>query len=228
VLRYGGLGMTRANYFLIGLLICSALASCAPVILGRTPQPAAPDALEFSLNAGFAVINPYPYDPFNGPTQQPFPHPLNFFLAQGLGGETEVNGTLSVSLNPAVRLGGKTLVLKEDVPTAIDYGLSLFPLPLVNGLFLSGIAFDAGVLASYPQPGVEPYGALRGFLGFSAPFDELRPAGALTVGADIPAGGGSFFVEVTAVTTTFEGAEYYPEPLPPIGFSIVPALGYRF
>jgi hypothetical protein len=121
-----------------------------------------------------------------------------------VGGNTEVNGTLFLSLGYGLRLGGKTLLVDGMVPVAVDYGVSI-----------PSIGLDAGLLLSYPQPGVEPYGALRGY-GSSV-------AGALTVGADIPAGSGNFFFEVTAHTTTPEYA-----PLPPLGFTIVPALGYRF
>lgn len=103
------------------------------------------------------------------------------------------------------------------VPVAVDYGV-----------FLPDIGLDAGLLFSYPQPGVEPYAALRGFVNNLVYLSDSSVAGALTVGADIPAGSGNFFVELTAHTTTFEGAEFYNAPLPPIGFSIVPALGYRF
>jgi hypothetical protein len=38
---------------------------------------------------------------------------------------------------------------------------------------------------------------------------DFSVAGALTVGADMPAGSGNFFVELTAHTTMFEGGEYY-------------------
>ncbi len=96
------------------------------------------------------------------------------------------------------------------------------------GVFIPDIGFDAGLLFSYPQPGVEPYGALRGFVTNVSNPSYFSVAGALTIGADIPAGSGNFFIELTAHTTMFEGAEYYNAPLPPIGFSIVPALGYRF
>ena len=142
--------------------------------------------------------------------------PLNLFLSRGVGSNTEVNGALSLGENP-LRLGGKTLLVGGMVPVAIDYGV-----------FLPSIGLDAGLLLSYPQPGVEPYGALREFMTNVSNPSRLSVAGALTVGADIPTGSGSFFVEVTAHTTKIEGAEYYTPPLPPLGFSIVPALGYRF
>lgn len=201
------------------LLVCLSLASCAPVIVGRTPQPAAPEEWEFSLNVGYPILNPYENDPLNGPTQTPTAQPVNLFLSRGVGGNTEVNGTLSLSLAPSLRLGGKTLLVGGMVPIAVDYGV-----------FIPDIGFDAGVLFSYPQPGVEPYGALRGFVTNVSNPSHLSVAGALTVGADISTGSGSFFVEVTAHTTTFFGAEGFDPPLllPPVGFSIVPALGYRF
>lgn len=208
--------------------MCASLASCAPVIVGRTPQPAAPEKWEFSLNAGYPLLSLYPNDPFNGPVQAPIAQPVNLFLARGVGGNTELSGTLSLSLSPSLRLGGKTLLVGESVPLAVDYGASWFPLG--NGGYLSDVVFDAGLLVSYPQPGVEPYGALRGFLGASPirATDSPRLTGAVTVGVDMPAGRGSFFAELTAATTAFYAAEYYNAPLPPIGFSIVPALGYRF
>ena len=108
-------------------------------------------------------------------------------------------------------MGGKTLLVGDMLPIAIDYGVSI-----------PDIGLDAGLLFSYPQPGVEPYGALRGFVTSLTSSPGL--SGALTVGADIPTGKGNLFVEVTAHTTT----PYYDSSQPPIGFSIVPALGYRF
>lgn len=203
-------------------LVCLALSSCAPIILGRTPQPAAPDEWAFSLNAGYPLLSPYPNDPFNGPAQTPSAQPLNLFLARGIGGATELSGTLSISISPSLRLGGKTLLAGGAVPLAADYGVSWTPLVVIG--------LDAGLLVSYPQPGVEPYGALRGFFSSGSSVSS-RPnlAGSLTLGADVPAGSGSFFFELTAATTTFETySNPTAPPLPPFGFSIVPALGYRF
>ncbi len=184
------------------LLACLYLTSCAPVIVGRTPQPAAPEEWEFSINAGY----PSNFD-------QPIAQPANLFLSRGVGGNTEVNGTLFLSQAYGLRLGGKTLLVDGMVPIAVDYGVFL---PF-------NIGVDAGLLLSYPQPGVEPYGALRGFVTgvLNGEGYGTSVVGALTVGADIPAGGGNFFMEVTAHTTR----TYYD---PPFGFAIVPALGYRF
>jgi hypothetical protein len=210
--------MRKSRLFPAFLLVCVSLASCAPVIVGRTPQPAAPEEWAFSVNVGYPLLSPYPNDPFNV-TQAPTAQPFNLFLARGVGSNTEVNGTLSLSLIPTLRLGGKTLVVDGTVPVAVDYGI-----------FVPSLGLDAGLLASYPQPGVEPYGALRGFVFVTDLMPSFGFSGALTLGADIPAGSGNFFVELTAATTTFRGAEYHdpPLPLPPIGFTIVPALGYRF
>ena len=201
--------MRKSTLSLAVLLACLCLTSCAPVILGRTPQPAAPGEWESSLNAGYPILK----DPFSEPIQLPIAQPANLFLSRGVGGNTEVNSTLSLSYGPSLRLGGKTLLVGGTLPVAVDYGVSL---PL-------DIGFDAGLLFSYPQPGVEPYGALRGFATSVTTLPGL--SGALTVGADIPAGTGNFFVEVTAHTTTATDP-YAPQP--PLGFSIVPALGYRF
>jgi hypothetical protein len=199
--------MRKSTLSLAVLLACLYLTSCAPVIVGRTPQPAAPEEWEFSINAGY----PSNFD-------QPIAQPANLFLSRGVGGNTEVNGTLFLSQAYGLRLGGKTLLVDGMVPIAVDYGVFL---PF-------NIGVDAGLLFSYPQPGVEPYGALRGFVTNVSNPSYFSVAGALTIGADIPTGSGSFFVEVTAHTTTFDGAEYYNAPRPPVGFSIVPALGYRF
>jgi hypothetical protein len=197
--------MRKSRLFPAVLLVCLSLASCAPVIVGRTPQPAAPEEWAFSLNAGYPFNVNYP------PDRTPIAQPVNLFLSRGMGSNTEVNGTLSLSPSPGLRLGGKTLLVDGMVPVAVDYGVSL---PFSIGL-------DAGLLLSYPQPGVEPYGAVCGFVTGATSSPGL--SGALTIGADIPAGGGNFFVEVTAHTTRPEYA-----PLPPVGFTIVPALGYRF
>ncbi len=199
--------MRKSRLFPAVLLACLALTSCAPVIVGRTPQPAAPGEWEFSLNAGYSFLNSYLDLP---PARVPLAQPVNLFLTRGVGNNTEVNGTLSLSLGPNLRLGGKTLVVDGIVPVAVDYGVSL-----------PSLGLDAGLLFSYPQPGVEPYGALRGFV--TGPVYSPGLSGALTIGTDIPTGSGNFFVEVTAHTTT---PEY--SPLSPVGFSIVPAIGYRF
>ncbi len=198
--------MRKSTLSLAVLLACLCLTSCAPVIVGRTPQPAAPEEWEFSFNAGYPFNFNYP------PDRTPIAQPVNLFLSRGVGGNTEVNGTLFLSLGYGLRLGGKTLLVDGMVPVAVDYGVSI-----------PSIGFDAGLLLSYPQPGVEPYGALRGFVTDVLYGYSTSVAGALTIGADIPAGRGNFFVEVTAHTTTPEYA-----PLPPLGFTIVPALGYRF
>lgn len=97
--------------------------------------------MEVRLNAGYPLFDPYPNDPFNGPIQAPTAQPINLFLARGVGGNTEVNGTLSASPSLSLRLGSKTLVVGEMVPTAVDYGVSL---PF-------NIGFDAGVLFNYPS-----------------------------------------------------------------------------
>lgn len=224
--------MRKSTLSLAVLLACLCLTSCAPVIVGRTPQPAAVGESEFSINAGYNVFNSYSRtnDIYIEVAQFPTAHPLNLFLARGVGGNTEVNGTLSFSLNPSLRLGGKTLLIGEAVPVAVDYGISLLPLELADGVTLSSIGLDAGLLFSYPQPGVEPYGALRGFMGSASYATTYQPrlSGALTAGADLPLGSGSFFAELTVSTTTFSGGESFDPPPPPIGFSIVPAVGYRF
>lgn len=75
--------MKNLGRVLSALVAGLALAGCAPIILGRTPQPAVPGAFEFSLNAGYPLLSPYPNDPFNGPTQAPFAQPLNLFLSRG-------------------------------------------------------------------------------------------------------------------------------------------------
>ena len=196
--------MRKPKLFPAVLLTCLSLASCAPVIVARTPQPVAPDEWAFSLNAG------YPLNDLLGLSlETPVAQPLNLFLARGVGGNTELNGTLSLSLSPSLRLGGKTLLAGEVVPVAVDYGVSLIALGLNLGA-------DAGLLFSYPQPGVEPYGALRGFVFNVAYPSDLFGAGTLTLGAAFPSGGGTFFFEVTAFTPSSRG------------FIVVPALGYRF
>ena len=139
--------MKKPRHFLVLLLTCLSLASCAPVIVGRTPQPAAPEKWGFSINAGYPFGFDYP------PARTPIAQPVNLFLTRGVGGNTEVNGTLSLSPSPNLRLGGKTLLIGEMVFIAADYGVTL-----------PSIGFDAGLLFSYSQLGVEPYGALRGFV----------------------------------------------------------------
>jgi hypothetical protein len=196
--------MKKSRLFLAILLVCLSLASCAPVIVARTPQPAAPDEWAFSINAG------YPLNDLLGLSiETPVAQPLNLFLARGVGGSTELNSTLSLSFNPSLRLGGKTLLVGEAIPVAVDYGVSLMALAL-------NLTADAGLLVSYPQPGVEPYGALRGFMFNVAYPSGLFGVGTLTLGAAFPSGEGTYFFEVTALSPSWQG------------FIIVPAFGYRF
>lgn len=217
---------------LLALLLVGLLSSCAPTILGRTPQPAAPGEAEviFTLGYPFIELTHLPpgsvcapasppdecYAPGFGPTYLPIAYPLNLLVAYGLEGDTEVSGALSVGVLPALRVGGKTRLLNGDVPLAVDYGAHLG---------FDGAGADAGLLVSVPLTDAELYGALRGF-GSYYWVDFANLTGALTAGTRLPLGQGGFFAELTLATTALSlpatpGTQ-------PFGFSLIPAVGFQF
>ncbi len=152
--------MTRARVLFLVLLIF--LSACAPVMLGRTPTPAAVGANDVCFAAGFPVLltpitvcsDPYsdpacPFEGYIGPDYWPRAVPAQIMNAWGVAPDAEVNTTYSL-VPPGFRIGGKTLLLESSLfgtlPVAADYGASLY---LSNG------GLDAGLLTSVPYSGGE-------------------------------------------------------------------------
>lgn len=93
-----------------------------------------------------------------------------------------------------------------------------------------------GNLAAAPLGGAKLYGGLRGFGVFpvSGGFGGLSGAAALTVGGEVPTDdGSSVLLELTFLTNLYNGEDYrYPSNSSltpqPIGFSLIPAVGFSF
>lgn len=236
----------------LGLLTALAvsLAACAPVIVGRTPEPAAPGTVDVTVATGYPLsltTTPACENPdfvcnegFVPADYNPLGSPLSIMVAQGLGGETEINyllgvGKIAVFLFPLLRVGGKTLVYDDSVKLAVDYGL-------FGGGTNAGL--DAGLLASLPLEGAELYSALRGFGSYFYSDDyyegQVNVSGAFTLGveADVSIAKG-VFAELTFATTGYNGVDLHrfaeaplfekvPVEVQQIGFSILPAVGIRF
>ncbi len=217
------------------------------MIVGRTPEPAAPGTFEVTVGAGYPVsLTTVPQcddDPNFGcltkfvPAEYyPLGSPLTVMVAQGLGGDTEINYSVSAGRPfgvPFLRVGGKTLVYDDTVKLAADYGL-------FGGANNAGL--DAGLLASVPLEGAKFHGALRGFGNYyysGAPRGlTSNIAGALTLGveADVSFAKG-VFAELTFATSNYNGIpvdrNYDDVPPAPVdiqqlGFSLQPAIGIHF
>jgi len=215
------------------------------MIVGRTPEPAAPGTFDVTVGAGYpySLTTPlcrqpdfdgYCYESFGvQAAYYPLGSPLSVMVSQGLAGQSEVNYTLSVGQPfglPLLRVGGKTLFYDEPAKLAADYGL-------FAGFTNAGL--DAGLLASTPLGGAELYGALRAFGNYY--YGEVNKffsvTGALTLGveADVSFAKG-VFAELTFATSNYngvrvevgEGVNLQPVEVQPIGFSLLPAIGVRF
>lgn len=240
--------MLRAARAFLILLSLTGLASCAPVMLGRTPTPAAPGATKISASASYPVgltEVPTPFEDglvsFIDPAYLPLPLPLDVRIAYGRSETLETNVELMVSpglkgsvttgtentgglFNLGVRYGVKNRFQKAPIELAYDYGGSLYPLSLTAGL-------DAGILAAVPLGNAKLYGGLRGFVGF---FPGIGAA-ALTVGGEVPLEERqSVMLELTVLANRYNGVEYLRSGLPappapqPIGFTLLPAFTFNF
>ena len=238
--------MLRAARSLSAFVLLS-LSACAPVILGRTPTPAAPGVTETSVSAGYPIgLTNLPPDNTNlfGPTPAYWPLPLplgvqisygrsetletNFALmvSPGLGGAV-VTGTGNSAVNIGARYGVKNRFQGEPVELAFDYG---------GSLYVTNVGVDAGILAAVPLGAAKLYGGLRGF-GSYYYGSGVGGAVALTVGSEVPAGeGASIMLELTFLANLYNGEDYLAPgpanpsaPAPqPVGFSLVPAINFSF
>lgn len=226
------LRVTLCVFLLVGL------NACAPVLLGRTPSPAPVGVLEVSAVLGYPfALTVLPgcdnrglgyvicaADPLSsvGPGYWPGTSLYDVTLAYGVVPGTEVNLAGNLSLSPGIRLGGKTLLARGTLKVAADYGASLY--------LASNAALDLGVLASVPYGETEVYTALRGFASFPYGFPEgdTTLAGALTVGGAIPSGEEQhILLELTLLANGYNGVSPL-DGVQPVGFSLIPAVGFRF
>ncbi len=225
-----------------------ALSACAPVMLGRTPTPAAPGMTKISASASYPVGLTEALTPvetglvsFTDPAYLPLPLPLDLRIAYGRSETLETNVELMVSpgiegsvttgsgddygvYNFGLRYGVKNRFEESPIELAYDFGGSVYPLSLTAGL-------DGGTLAAVPLGDAKLYGGLRGFVGI---FPGIGAA-ALTVGGEVPLENAqSVMLELTLLVNRYNGAAYtLPlEPNPPvpqpIGFTLVPAVTFNF
>lgn len=210
-----------------------SLSACAPVMLGRTPTPAAVGETEVHIAAGYPLLltpltvcsgsDPYsdpdcPFEGYVGLDYWPRAAPIHIMSAWGVAPDTEANTTFGLSLAPGFRLGGKTLVSATLPKLAVDYGASLS---------VSGSGLDAGLLASVPYEGGEIYSALRGFGNVYWLGSPAGLLGALTLGSIATANGYKVFFEVTLSTGRYN--EFGPTAgVSPLGFFVTPAFGFYF
>lgn len=210
-----------ASFWLVGL------SACAPVMLGRTPTPAAPGVTETSLSLGYPFgLTELPvcdFCEYVGPAYWPLPLPITLHVAYGRTEALETNVGLMLLPTPSalgvgVRYGAKERFQKAPLELAFDYG---------GALYLTNVAADLGVLGSVPLGDAELYGALRGF-GSLSWVGQPGAAAALTVGGAVPlAEGNRVLLELTLLANGYNGVGDQ-EGVQPVGFSLVPAIGFIF
>lgn len=212
---------------LLSTLLLLGLSACAPVILGRTPTPAAPGVTETSLSLGypFGLTEPplCEFCEYIGPAYWPLPLPVTLHVAYGRTETIETNVGLMVLPYPSapllgVRYGAKERVQEEPVELAFDYG---------GALYLTNVGFDAGVLAATPLGEAKLYGALRGF-GTYYYASGVGGAVTLTVGGEVPtAQDSNVMLELSLLTNLYNGVSA-DSSAQPVGFSLVPAISFTF
>lgn len=203
------------------------LNACAPVLLGRTPTPAAPGETETSLSLGYPFgLTELPvcdFCEYVGPAYWPLPLPVTLHVAYGRTETLETNVGLMLLPTPSalgigVRYGAKERFQKAPLELAFDVG---------GSLYLTNVAADLGVLGSVPLGDAELYGALRGF-GSLNWAGQPGAAAALTVGRAVPlAEGNRVLLELTLLANGYNGAGS-PADAQPVGLSLVPAVSFGF
>ncbi len=210
--------------FLLVLWLLS-LSACAPMILGRTPTPAAVGKTDISILAGypFGLTEPLVCEvcEYIGPAYWPLPLPLTLHVAYGRTKTLETNVGLMLALPQplfGVRYGVKERFEKEPVELAFDYG---------GSLYLTNVGIDAGILAAVPLGEAKLYGGLRAF-GSYYYANGVGGAATLTLGGDIPVDNDSSVVlELSFIANVYNGAPAIGSAQP-LGFALVPALGFKF
>jgi len=218
--------MPRAARTLFAFFWLLCLSACAPVILGRTPTPVATGVTEVSLSLGypFGLTEPpsCEFCEYVGPAYWPLPLPVTLHVAYGRTEVSETNVGLMILPYPSaplvgVRYGAKERFRKEPVELAFDYG---------GSLYLTNVGFDVGVLAATLLGEAKLYGALRGFSTYYYA-SGVSGAAALTVGAEVPIDQASVMLELSLLTNLYNGVSA-DSRAQPVGFSLVPAIGFTF
>lgn len=221
----------RKLFGYLSILLLGLLVSCAPIATTRTPEPLPEGQTRFGISFGSPLlilltsVTPYtcegpdcPFEEAPVPPYFPLSQPLDLRLDHGIGNQTDINVSLQLFW-PETRVGGKTLVVDDTTKVAIDYGLSLYLVSAgsIGGVNLPGIALDAGVLWSVPQPDWEVYGSLRGYLVY-----YVVPAFSTSVGVALPTqDGGSWYLELSLMATQAWRTGQ-------LLWGLTPAIGYRF
>lgn len=204
-------------------------------MLGRTPIPVAVGETETGVAFGLPVDltqitvcegstqRDDCFSEYIGPDYWPLPTPLSLTFARGTTEDQKFNITAQLlpypsALLPGVRFGGKDLLIKGSVLLAGDYGASLY---------LSNLGLDAGLLGSVPFAGGELYSALRGFgslnwSGFPNVAASLTLGGAVSVSDE-----NRILLELTLLANSYNGVGPQ-EGVQPVGFSLIPAIGFAF
>lgn len=221
--------MLRAALILYAFVLLS-LSACAPVILGRTPTPAPVGETKISASLGLPVNltqitvckgstqRDDCFSEYIGPDYWQLPTPLSLTFARGTTEDQEFNITAQLLPYPSALFPGKDLLIKGSVLLAGDYGASLY---------LSNLGLDAGLLGSVPFAGGELYSALRGFgslnwSGFPNVAASLTLGGAVSVSDE-----NQILLELTLLANSYNGVGPQ-EGVQPVGFSLIPAIGFTF
>jgi hypothetical protein len=214
------------RFLLLTSLLC--LYACAPVMLGRTPTPAAPGVTETSVVLGYSFgLTEVPRCDYTceyvGPAYWPMPLPLTIHVAYGRSETLETNVGLMLLPLPnspgfGVRYGIKERFQEEPLELAYDFG---------GSLYLTNVGLDGGLLAAVSLSDVKLYGALRGFgnIHFAT---GIGGGAALTLGSAFPVGEGSSVMLELSFLANFYNGFAAERPAQPVGFALVPALSFSF
>jgi hypothetical protein len=230
---------SRILFVLCNLLL---FLSCAPLMVARTPKPVPVGETRVTDALGWSFLNvgPIPSDPCVDPNTgcfprnferidssgAPFPMTPAFSItwSSGVDAVTDQHFSLeALSGPPGFRYGQKMLILDGPVLVAVDYGASVY---WIN------YGIDAGLIASVPLEGWEPYLAVRGFGNlrlfpgrfYEEPVDFLFDASA-TLGSRIAVGEHDLFLELTIATMRWRYDFQKPDAF---GFSLTPAIAWRW
>lgn len=195
-------------------------------MLARTPEPVEAGEIRASIVTSYSLYltSLPPCEPSTcppdgiGPAYLPISTPFNVFFANGLEGNAEWNFTIAMGYLPGLRVGYKQLLLQDSLKLALDFG---------GSLYFSNAGADLGLLMSFPSGDMEPYLAARGFFNYYWFNSPSSLTWAATVGNRFSLGHSDLFVELTLATGAFDGIGSLGN-VNPVGWSIVPAIGFRF
>jgi hypothetical protein len=211
-------------------------------MVARTPKPIPVGVTRATDALGWSFLNfgPIPPDPCTAPNVDCFPRnferidssgvPFPMTPAFSITWSSGVNATTDQHFSlealygpPGFRYGQKMLILDGPVLVAVDYGASVY---WIN------YGLDAGLIASVPLEGWEPYLAVRGYGNlrlfpgsfYIQPVDFLFDASA-TLGSRIAVGEHDLFLELTIATMRLRYDNSQPDAF---GFSLTPAIAWRW